>query len=223
MTTSHDRLIASEGYPFIFTLYVLVAMVGFAAWLLQSELLWCFFGCFAVMVFFCLFFFRDPERTPPADEHALVAPADGTVVFVGTALRTPLGCEALKISIFMSIFNVHVNRVPFFGRIVDIFYTPGAFLDVRDRQSSFENERCGIVLQTATGIRFAVVQVAGLIARRIICRPNLGDFLKRGERYGMIRFGSRLDVYLPVEFEPLVKHGDQAVAGETVLVRLGGG
>jgi len=198
-------------------------MVGFAAWLFQTELLWCFSGCFAVTAFFCLFFFRDPKRTPPADEHALVAPADGTVVFVGMVPRTPLGCEALKISIFMSVFNVHVNRVPFSGRIVDIFYTPGAFFDARNRQSSFENERCGIVLQTATGIRFAVVQVAGLIARRIICRPSLGDFLKRGERYGMIRFGSRLDVFLPVEIEPLVKHGDQTAAGETVLARLGGG
>jgi len=187
----------------------------------SSGLLYCFSFFFILLTLFSIYFFRNPERSPPADEQAVVAPADGVVVVVDRVPHTPLGCEALKISIFMSVFNVHINRVPFSGRIVDIFYSPGAFFDARDQRSSCENERNGIVLKTASGARLAVVQIAGLIARRIVCYPKLGDYLERGERYGMIRFGSRLDVYLPVELKPLVKRGDKTVAGETVLGYLG--
>jgi phosphatidylserine decarboxylase len=133
---------------------------------------------------------------------------------------TPLGIPALKISIFMSVFNVHVNRVPFDGTVMDTFYHRGKFFDARDGRASFENERNGIVLETADGIRLAFVQIAGLIARRIVCYARTGDTLKRGERYGLIRFGSRVDVYLPVDVQPLVKLGDVTVAGETVLGRL---
>lgn len=222
MMEHHDSLIASEGYPCIVVCFTLAAISGFPAWLLSSGLLCAIASFFALLTLFTLYFFRNPERTPPADERAVVAPADGAVVVVDRVPNTPLGCEALKISIFMSIFDVHVNRAPFSGRIVDMVHTPGAFFDARDRRSSFENERNGIVLKTASGVHLAVVQVAGLIARRIVCYPGLGDYLKRGERYGMIRFGSRLDVYLPLEIEPLVKRGDRTVAGETALARLDG-
>lgn len=207
MMEQHNSLIASEGYPFIIACFALTVMFGFPAWLLSSGILYGFFGFFALLTLFTTYFFRNPERTPPTDEQALVAPADGVVIVVDRVQQTPLECEALKICIFMSVFNVHVNRVPFSGRIVDMFYNPGVFFDVRDRRSSCENERRGIVLQTASGVRFAVVQVAGLIARRIVCYPKLGDYLERGDRYGMIRFGSRLDVYLPLEIEPLVTCG----------------
>jgi len=132
-----------------------------------------------------------------------------------------LGVESLKISIFMSVFNVHVNRVPLDGKVLDVSYNRGKFFDARDGRASCENERNGIVLETAGGVKIAFVQIAGLIARRIICYPHIGDILKRGERYGLIRFGSRVDVYLPPDVVPLVKIGDKTVAGETVLGRIG--
>lgn len=213
--------IAREGYPFIAVFAVLALGCALAARQFSSTVLACFGALFALLTLFTLYFFRNPERVPPVDEHAVIAPADGTVIVVDRVPQSPLGHEALKISIFMSVFNVHINRVPFSGRIVDIFYSPGAFFDARDQRSSCENERNGIVLKTASGARLAVVQIAGLIARRIVCYPKLGDYLERGERYGMIRFGSRLDVYLPVELKPLVKRGDKTVAGETVLGYLG--
>ena len=167
-----------------------------------------------------LYFFRDPDRTPPADRAAVVAPADGTVIVVERVPETPLGVEALKISIFMSVFNVHVNRVPFDGKVLDTFHHDGKFFDARDGRASFENERNGIVLEIAGGTRIAFVQIAGLIARRIISYPLIGDLLVRGARYGLIRFGSRVDVYLPPEATPLVKIGDKTAAGETVLARI---
>jgi len=119
------------------------------------------------------------------------------------------------------VFNVHVNGDPLTGTVVGIDYQSGRFLDARDGRASSENERNGVVLETAAGVRIAFVQIAGLIARRIICYPKVGDQLVRGKRYGLIRFGSRVDVYLPVGVEPLVKLGDKTVAGETMLGRLG--
>jgi phosphatidylserine decarboxylase len=122
-----------------------------------------------------------------------------------------------KISIFMSVFNVHVNRSPISGRIIDTFYCRGKFLDVRDERATFENERAGLLLESPRGITIVVVQVAGLIARRIVCYPQKGDTVMRGERYGLIRFGSRLDVYLPRNTDLRVMVGDKTLAGETVL------
>jgi phosphatidylserine decarboxylase len=120
----------------------------------------------------------------------------------------------------MSVFNVHVNRAPLDGKVVDITYHTGRFYDARDGRASCENERNSVVLESASGVKIAFVQIAGLIARRIICYPKVGDMLQRGARYGLIRFGSRVDVYLPPDSMPLVKLGDTTVAGETVLVRL---
>jgi phosphatidylserine decarboxylase len=120
----------------------------------------------------------------------------------------------------MSVFSVHVNRTPFDGTVIDTFHHQGKFFDARDGRASCENERNGIILEIAGGVRIAFVQIAGLVARRIISYPLVGDILIRGERYGLIRFGSRVDVYLPVEVVPLVKLGDKTVAGETVLARI---
>jgi phosphatidylserine decarboxylase len=173
-----------------------------------------------LLTLFVLYFFRNPERTAPADNSAVVAPADGTVIVVERVSETPLGVEALKISIFMSVFNVHVNRVPFNGKVVDTFHHNGKFFDARDGRASCENERNGITVEIADRTRIAFVQIAGLIARRIISYPLVGDMLVRGERYGLIRFGSRVDVYLPPELKPLVSLGDKTVAGETILARI---
>jgi len=212
---------AREGYPFILISSGLTLILAFSAWKLCSLVLWLPAAVAFLLTLFILYFFRNPERRPPADEQAVVSPADGKVIVVERVPETPLGTEGLKISIFMSVFNVHVNRVPFNGKVLDIFYHRGKFFDARHGRASFENERNGIVLETDAGVRIAFVQIAGLIARRIVCYPRIGEQLIRGERYGLIRFGSRLDVYLPADVEPLVKLGDTTVAGETVLGRLG--
>lgn len=217
----NNGIIAREGYPFIACSIGLTALLALSSWKLHSAVLAVPAAIFFLLTLFVISFFRNPERTPPGDENSVVAPADGTVIVVERVPETPLGSEALKISIFMSVFNVHVNRAPLSGTVVDIAYHPGRFLDARDGRASSENERNGIVLETGTGIRIAFVQIAGLIARRIICYPRVGDALERGKRYGLIRFGSRVDVYLPVAVEPLVKLGDTTVSGETVLGRLG--
>jgi phosphatidylserine decarboxylase len=211
---------AKEGYPFIAYTVGFTVLLSVAAWRLCSTVLFIPASLSLVLTLFVLYFFRNPERTAPADNAAVIAPADGTVIVVERVPETPLGVEALKISIFMSVFNVHVNRVPFNGKVIDTFHHAGKFFDARDGRASCENERNGIVLEIAGGTRIAFVQIAGLIARRIISYPLVGDLLVRGERYGLIRFGSRVDVYLPPQVEPLVKLGDKTVAGETVLARI---
>ncbi len=217
---NNSSLFAREGYPFIAYSVGLTALFAVAA-VRISAFLYIPVALSLLLTFFILYFFRNPERTTPADSTAVVAPADGTVVVVERVPETPLGAPALKISIFMSVFNVHVNRVPFDGKVIDTFHHSGKFFDARDGRASCENERNGIVLEIAGGARIAFVQIAGLIARRIISYPLAGDLLVRGERYGLIRFGSRVDVYLPAEVEPTVKLGDKTVAGETVLARIG--
>jgi phosphatidylserine decarboxylase len=212
--------IAREGYPFIAYSVGLTVLLTFSAWNLSSTVLFIPAVLAFFLTLFVLYFFRNPERVVPADETTVVAPADGTVIVVETVPETPLGVASLKISIFMSVFNVHVNRVPFDGKVIDTFHHQGKFFDARDGRASCENERNGIVLEISGGVRIAFVQIAGLIARRIISYPMIGDLLKRGERYGLIRFGSRVDVYLPTNSVPLVKLGDKTVAGETVLAKI---
>jgi phosphatidylserine decarboxylase len=202
--------VAIEGLPFI-ALATLITII-LAAFSLVPLALASFF-----LTSFIIYFFRNPERIVPDDSHAVVAPADGKIVFVGNAHESHTGTEMLKISIFMSVFNVHVNRVPFSGSVLDTFYKHGKFLDARDDKATFENEQSGIILELEKGLKIVVVQVAGLIARRIVSYPVKGDSLLRGERYGLIRFGSRLDVYLPKDVDLKVALGDKTVAGETVL------
>jgi phosphatidylserine decarboxylase len=211
---------AREGYPFIAYSIGLTALFTVAA-VRISILLYIPAAISLLLALFVLYFFRNPERTAPSDSAAVVAPADGTVIVVERVPETPLGIPALKISIFMSVFNVHVNRIPFDGKVVNTFHHQGKFFDARDGRASCENEHNGIILEIADGSRIAFVQIAGLVARRIISYPMIGDLLVRGERYGLIRFGSRVDVYLPINVEPLVKLGDTSVSGETVLARIG--
>jgi phosphatidylserine decarboxylase len=212
---------AKEGYPFIAYAVGLTALLSTASCQFESMVLLIPALLSFLLTFFVLYFFRNPERKTPADPGAVIAPADGTVIVAERVTETPLGVEALKISIFMSVFNVHVNRSPYDGTVVDIFHHQGKFFDARDGRASCENERNGIIIEIAGGAKIAFVQIAGLVARRIISYPLVGDLLKRGERYGLIRFGSRVDVYLPMDVAPLVKLGDKTVAGETVLARIG--
>ena len=175
---------------------------------------------FVAGVGFCCWFFRDPERTIPGDPHALVSPADGRVIDVSPVHEDAfLRADATRISIFMSPLDVHVNRSPVEGRIVELRHTPGKFRAAFDDKASLDNERTAMVLESG-GRRFLVVQVAGTLARRIVCRRQVGDALERGERYGMIMFGSRVDVFLPEGIVPSVEKGTRVHAGSSVLAHV---
>ena len=163
-------------------------------------------------------FFRDPERTVPADPCAVVAPADGKIIFAGKVVEDRfIRREVLKISIFMNVFNVHVNRVPFSGEIITIHYEKGRFLAANLDKASRDNEHNAVVLRVPGGEVVAFVQIAGLIARRIDCWVKPGDRVQRGERFGMIRFGSRVDLYVPPTWRLAVATGQHVKAGETIV------
>lgn len=174
-----------------------------------------------VLTFWCVYFFRDPERVTPDADGLIIAPADGVVlpiVEVAPPKELNMGNKPLKrISIFMNVFNVHVNRSPVTGTVIQAKYIPGKFLDASLDKASEKNERQLMVVKTASKKEIIFVQIAGLVARRILCWSKEGEKLEAGERFGLIRFGSRVDVYLPKGLEPLVIAGQNTVAGETVL------
>lgn len=202
--------ITPEGAPSIglTALAALVfAMLGYCTPALLFLLLCCF----------CCNFFRDPERVVPAGPGLAVCPADGKVVKV-TSMPDPFtGESCLCVCIFMNVVNVHVNRSPVGGKVIDIAYHPGKFLNASFDKASTDNERCAYALEDTDGKRWSMVQIAGLVARRIVCRVDIGDGLQRGERFGMIKFGSRVDVYLPDGYAPKVRVGQKVLAGQTVL------
>lgn len=172
----------------------------------------------------CYYFFRDPPRTVPVREGLIVSPADGVVSQVEPAHPPPeleMGPEPMtRVSVFMSVFDCHVNRASIGGRIARVAYRPGRFFNAALDKASDKNERNGIVLELDDGRRLAIVQIAGLVARRILCHVREGQQMRTGERFGMIRFGSRLDVYLPEGVAPLVAPGQKMIAGETVIADL---
>jgi phosphatidylserine decarboxylase len=209
-----------EGYPFIGA-FAFASLILFWIW---SPLGWIGMALTA----WCALFFRDPKRVTPQGEGIVVSPADGRVSLIVQAVPPPelgLGDRPLpRVSIFMSVFNCHVNRSPVAGRIERIAYRPGKFINAELDKASEDNERNSLMIATPGG-RIGVVQIAGLVARRIVSFVREGQSLAAGERFGLIRFGSRLDVYLPDGAKPLVSEGQTAVAGETVLAdfRLGDG
>ena len=204
------------GWPFIGGLFAGSVALGF----LWAPLFW--IGLIATL--WCVYFFRDPQRVTPVRAGLVVSPADGRIQSVGTAVPPPemnLGEAPLtRISIFLNVFDVHVNRIPLDGRVVDLHYRPGTFVNASLDKASVDNERQSVSLETADGRRLGVVQIAGLIARRIVCGLQEGQSVRAGERFGLIRFGSRTDVYLPDGVAPLVAVGQQAIGGETVLADL---
>jgi phosphatidylserine decarboxylase len=204
-----------EGYPFVAAFFVVTLVL----WWLWSSLGW--LGLIAT--FWCAYFFRDPARVTPVRGDLVVAPADGAVSFAGLAAPPPelgLGTAPLqRVSIFMSVFDCHVNRAPIEGRVGRIVYHPGLFLSADLDKASEDNERNSIVIEAPSG-RFGVVQIAGLIARRIVCFTREGAHLTSGERIGLIRFGSRVDVYLPPGAQIVVGVDSRAVAGETIIAEI---
>lgn len=206
-----NQPIAREGYPFICLFGFVTLTFALLDWDFLTVLL-------LALTLFSVYFFRNPERVIPAGDNLVVAPADGKVIFVGEVDEERYFKERVtKVSIFMSVFNVHVNRVPCDGQVAEMYYHKGEFVNASYDKASEANEQSGILLETTTGQQLLFVQIAGLIARRIVTYPVIGDVLKRGARYGLIRFGSRVDIYFPKSADVLVTLGEHTVGGETVL------
>ncbi|MBU9128023.1 phosphatidylserine decarboxylase [Burkholderia multivorans] len=206
-------IIAREGWPFI-------AIAAIIALLIHAVGGFGFAWPFWLLLVFVVQFFRDPQRPIPAQPNAVLCPADGRIVAVETAHDPYANREALKISVFMNVFNVHSQRSPVDGAITKVEYFPGAFLNAAIDKASTENERNAVVIQTASGKTVTSVQIAGLIARRILCYVRAGEPLSRGQRYGFIRFGSRVDVYLPLGSRAKVSIGEKVYASSTILAEL---
>jgi len=207
-------IIAKEGWLYLVVIGALAFIVHRIGGLFWSWPLWLFFV-------FTLQFFRDPQRIVPLGKDLVISPADGRIVVVEKAHDPYANREALKISVFMNVFNVHSNRCAVSGLIKQVTYFPGKFFNASIDKASTENERNAVVID-ANGKIVTLVQIAGLVARRILCYIHVNDRVKRGERYGFIRFGSRVDVYLPLEAEPLVSVGEKVFATNTALARLPG-
>ncbi|HSR10525.1 MAG TPA: phosphatidylserine decarboxylase family protein [Thermodesulfobacteriota bacterium] len=203
--------IAREGWGYILVL----ALIALFFWAMRLPV-WA--TLFTLITAFVVYFFRDPERVIPEGEKTVLSPADGRVVQIEPVTEEKfLKGPAVKVSIFMSLFDVHVNRNPLTGRILDTDYAPGKFLRADLKQASVSNERNALLVENEQGSKIVVVQVAGLIARRIVCRVKKSDPVERGKRFGLICFGSRLDIYLPEGATVQVKLGQKTRAGETIL------
>ena len=200
------------GYPFIAIFFVISIIIG---WIWDPL-----FYLGLALTLWCAYFFRDPERVTPVNDDLVISPADGVVSHITTLAPPPeldMGdTPMLRISVFMNVFNCHVNRIPLRGKILRKVYRPGQFLSAELDKASSENERSSLILETPHG-EMAVIQIAGLVARRIICWAEAGEEMGAGERFGLIRFGSRLDVFLPTNAVPRVAIGQTMIAGESIL------
>lgn len=212
---------AREGWPFIGIGIAAVVISFIAALHYRSWPLWLLALLITVVALWCAYFFRDPERTGPRGADLIVAPADGKVLMI-TDVDEPLfiGGRATRISIFMNIFNVHVNRYPVDGRVDFVHYNKGKFLNAAAEKSSLENEQMSVGITTPSGVKILTRQIAGLIARRIVTYSKVGDQAHQGERFGIIRFGSRVDVFVPTDAVVNARLGDITTAGTTVLAEL---
>ncbi|MBG1232075.1 phosphatidylserine decarboxylase [Aestuariivirga litoralis] len=206
-----------EGWRFVAIFAVVTALFQWLGWWPLTLV-----GC--ILTLWCAYFFRDPTRTTPLGENLVISPADGQVSSIATVIPPPeldMPREpTLRISVFMNVFDVHINRAPVAGRIARLAYVPGAFVNANLDKASEDNERQAFTLNGPHGLTIGVVQIAGLVARRIVKFVSEGDSLQAGQRFGLIRFGSRVDVYLPANVKPLVGIGQRAVAGETILADL---
>ncbi len=207
----NDLPVAKEGFPFIGTFLLLLALGILFQWTIFS-----FVTVFSL--FYLFIFFRNPHREIPTQEGLFVAPADGRIVAVQEVYEDRfLKEKAVKISIFMNIFNVHVNRTPCRGTLKEVIYNPGKFFNAAKDKASLENEQNALILETPKGYKILIIQIAGLIARRIVCWIKPGDQVERGDRFGVIRFGSRVDVFLPCKVDIHVRLGEKVKGGTTVL------
>ncbi len=204
--------LARDGLPIIGLFALATLVTALLRWPVPAVIL-------LALTAFSLNFFRDPDRASPAEPGIAVAPADGVVCKMGEAADPLTGETRQVVCIFMNVFNVHVNRAVLDGTVTEVRYIPGKFFNASLDKASTDNERNIIGIRDADGGQWSVVQIAGLIARRIVCKAAPGDAVRRGERYGMIKFGSRLDVYLPRGYHPAVTMGQKTMAGVTVLAK----
>lgn len=221
--------IAREGWPIVAIFVLAGAVLTALAWWWMPIAGGAVGLVALILTLWCLWFFRDPARRIPAEPNAVISPADGVICSIGPADALPelgmgdAGRGMVRVCVFMNVFNVHVNRMPLAGVVTKIVHSPGKFLNAAVDKASTENERCAMAIRLADGRVVGCVQIAGLVARRIVCRIKEGVSLEQGMRYGLIRFGSRVDVYLPAGTEVKVKLGETVIAGETILARMSGG
>ena len=207
--------VAKEGYPFIFYPLFLCFVSALLGYQLVTLIL-------IVITTFILLFFRDPERIVPSGDGLVVSPADGRIIVAEPVTDARFSdTEVQKISIFMNVFNVHVNRIPVSGRVKQVTHKPGSFLAADHDQAHLKNEYCAVTMVHEDNQEITCVQIAGLLARRIVCWLEPGDVIKQGRRFGLIRFGSRVDIYLPKQYQLNVKEGQKVRAGETIVARCG--
>ncbi len=204
--------ITPEGCP-------VIGLCAFSAGIFALVGCWPLSIIFLVLTWFSCHFFRDPERVVPQDTDVAVSPADGRVIRIDR-LKNPISGEScVCIAIFMNVFSVHVNRAPIESTVEKIHYFPGKYFNAAWDKAATDNERCAYVLRDEEQNSWTMVQIAGLIARRIVCRVEEGDDLKRGQRYGLIRFGSRVDLYIPEGYNPAISIGDKVFAGQSIIAR----
>ncbi len=204
--------ITAEGYP-------IIGLCALTAIIFALINCWPLALVFLVLTWFSCHFFRDPERVVPQEKGIAVSPADGRIIRIDTRPDPITGVNCTCICIFMNVFSVHVNRAPVESTIQDIRYFSGKFFNAAWDKAATDNERCAYALKDSDGNAWTMVQIAGLIARRIVCRVDIGDNLQRGERFGMIRFGSRVDLYIPDGYTPAVDIGEQIFAGQSIVAK----
>ena len=203
--------IAKEGLPFLIPFALITVFFLVMGWNLLT-----FFGIFITL--FIAFFFRNPKRRIPSLENIILSPADGKIIHVGECEEDRfLKKKALKVSIFMSMFDVHLNRAPVSGKVLQRSYHPGRFLVAYAEKSSLLNEQNAMILETEDRLKILLIQIAGFVARRIVCYAKADDTLRRGEIFGMVRFGSRVDLFLPLEVKPIVRIGQHVKGGESII------
>lgn len=216
-------MIARDGYSNIAVTVAFAAVICFAASYLNHWIAYVLYGAMAVLVGFIFYFFRDPDRTVPTSENLLLSPADGKIVLIKEADEDVyIKGKAKQISIFLSPLDVHVNRIPATGEVEYVKYHPGAYLMAWDHRASSLNERADFGVRHPSGTKVFFRQITGFLARRIVYHLREGDFVQAGHRFGMMKFGSRMDILVPVNVEISIKEGDRTVAGETVLGAFGG-
>jgi phosphatidylserine decarboxylase len=203
--------IAIEGFPFLIPMVLLTFILGILGWKVWMSL-----GI--LLSLFIAYFFRNPKRKIPNLRNIILSPADGRVIHVGECEEDRfLKEKALKVSIFMSLFDVHLNRAPVSGKVLERNYLPGQFLVASVEKSSLLNEQNAMILETEDRFKILLIQIAGFVARRIVCYAKAGDLLRKGEIFGLIRFGSRVDLYLPPEVKPIVRVGQHVKGGESII------
>ncbi len=211
-------MLASEGYPTIIVVLLFAVLVAWGVSFVDHWLVYVVYGVLFLLCGLIVFFFRDPERNVPTDSNLIVAPADGKIVLIrGTEETEYIGDSVTQISIFLSPLDVHVNRVPVEGELEYLKYYPGEYLMAWEDHASELNERAHFGVKHPSGIKFLFKQITGFLARRIVYNIREGDKLRTGERFGIMKFGSRMDVLVPGSVELSVKEGDKTVAGETIL------